>query len=83
MELGAKATELEFKVKETRHIVDHFGDSLVLSSTQITVESSVGFSKRPMSLYDILKGAVAVTQSQSQSHSHSICLSYVPNLRSR
>lgn len=54
-ELEAKTTEIDFKVKETRHIVDHFGDSLVLSSTQITVESSVGFSKRPMTLYDILK----------------------------
>ena len=51
-----KTSDTQFETKELRHIVDHFGDNLVLSSTQITVESAAGFSKRPMSLFDILKG---------------------------
>lgn len=50
-----KSNDTAFETKELRHIVDHFGDNLILSSTQITVESTVGFSKRPMSLFDVLK----------------------------
>eukprot|EP01038_Epipyxis_sp_PR26KG_P013998 gene13998-18774_t len=42
-------------VKELKEYVDHFGDNLVLSSTQITVESSAGFAPKPMNLFEILK----------------------------
>merc|ERR1711916_217144 len=40
---------------QLKEYVDHFGDNLILASTQITVESKVGFSDRPMSLHDVLK----------------------------
>ena len=50
-----QSNDTAFETKELRHIVDHFGDNLILSCNQITVESTVGFSKRPMSLYDVLK----------------------------
>jgi hypothetical protein len=50
-----QSNDTAFETKELRHIVDHFGDNLILSSNQITVESTVGFSKRPMSLFDVLK----------------------------
>lgn len=47
--------ETQFILKELREYVEHFGDNLILASTQITVESKVGFADRPMSLQDILK----------------------------
>ena len=47
--------ETQFKLLELKDYVDHFGDNLVLASTQITVESKVGFSTRPMNLQDVLK----------------------------
>lgn len=50
-----QSNDTAFETKELRHIVDHFGDNLILSSNQITVESTVGFSKRPMSLFDVMK----------------------------
>lgn len=50
-----QSNDTSFETKELRHIVDHFGDNLILSSNQITVESTVGFSKRPMSLFDVMK----------------------------
>lgn len=53
--IDAKAKETAFETKELKHTVDHFGDNLILSSTQITVESTAGFSKRPQSLLDVLK----------------------------
>lgn len=53
--IDKKSNDTQFETKELRHIVDHFGDNLILSSTQITVESTAGFSKRPQSLLDVLK----------------------------
>ena len=53
--LESKATDADFKIKELQHRVDHFGDNLTLSSNQIVVESAIGFSKRPSSLFDVLK----------------------------
>eukprot|EP01041_Mallomonas_annulata_P006488 gene6488-13093_t len=53
--LEIKTNDSSFQVKELKHRVDHFGDHLTLSSNQIVVESSVGFSKRPMGLTDVLK----------------------------
>jgi hypothetical protein len=50
-----KTNDTQFETKELRHIVDHFGDNLILSSTQITVESAAGFGKRPQALLDVLK----------------------------
>ena len=47
--------ETQFKLLELKEYVDHFGDNLVLASTQITVESKVGFSNRPMNLQDVLR----------------------------
>lgn len=45
----------EFIVKELKDYVDHFGDNLFLSSNQITVETTTGFSQKPVNLTDILK----------------------------
>lgn len=42
--LEVKSNETQFSLKELQHRVDHFGDNLTLSSNQIVVESSVGFS---------------------------------------
>mmetsp|Transcript_10099 Transcript_10099/g.15305 ORF Transcript_10099/g.15305 Transcript_10099/m.15305 type:complete len:708 (+) Transcript_10099:173-2296(+) len=53
--IDKKANDTAFETKELKHIVDHFGDNLILSSTQITVESTAGFSKRPQALLDVLK----------------------------
>jgi hypothetical protein len=53
--IDKKTNDTQFETKELRHIVDHFGDNLILSSTQITVESTAGFSKRPQALLDVLK----------------------------
>ena len=53
--LEAKANQADFHMKELQHRVDHFGDNLTLSSNQIVVESSVGFTKRPTSLFEVLK----------------------------
>lgn len=50
-----QSNDTSFETKELRHIVDHFGDNLILSSNQIIVESTVGFAKRPQSLFDTLK----------------------------
>ncbi len=50
-----KNNETFQEAKEIKRIVDNFADNLVLSSTQITVETSSGFAKRPMPLLDILK----------------------------
>lgn len=50
-----KNAETYQQTKEIKRIVDNFADNLVLSSTQITVETSSGFAKRPMPLLEILK----------------------------
>jgi hypothetical protein len=43
------------RLMELKEYVDHFGDNLILASSQITVESTVGFSDRPMPLRDTLR----------------------------
>jgi hypothetical protein len=48
-------SQTQFILKELKEYVDHFGDNLVLSSSQITVESTIGFAKKPMNLSEILK----------------------------
>eukprot|EP01035_Chromulina_nebulosa_P021434 gene21434-27764_t len=45
-------TETQFIVKELKQYVDHFGDNLILSSSQITVDPQLGFSSKPISLSD-------------------------------
>ena len=55
VELDNKNNETQFQLKELRDYVDHFGDNLILSSTQITVESTAGFSTKPLNLLDVLK----------------------------
>lgn len=52
-EITAKTNETDRETKELRHYVDHFGDNLTLSSSQIIVESTAGISKKPMSLLDV------------------------------
>ena len=52
-EITKKTNETEFETKALRHYVDHFGDNLTLSSSQIIVESTAGISKKPMSLLDV------------------------------
>ena len=53
--LDNKNNETQFQLKELRDYVDHFGDNLILSSTQITVESTAGFSTKPLNLLEVLK----------------------------
>ena len=53
--LDHKNNETQFGLKELRTYVDHFGDNLILGSNQITVDSSAGFSTRPLSLLEVLK----------------------------
>lgn len=48
-------TSVEFQVKELKDYVDHFGDNLYLSSSQINVEVSTGFATKPISLSEVLK----------------------------
>lgn len=52
-EITAKTNGTETETKALRHYVDHFGDNLTLSSSQIIVESTAGISKKPMSLLDV------------------------------
>ena len=53
--LKTAMTETQFIVKELKQYVDHFGDNLILSSSQITVDPQLGFSSKPISLSDTLK----------------------------
>jgi len=53
--MDALNKETQFKLTELKEYVDHFGDNLILSSSQITVESAIGFSARPTALRDVLK----------------------------
>lgn len=55
-EITKKTNHTEFETKALRHYVDHFGDNLTLSSSQIIVESTAGISKKPMSLLDVCTG---------------------------
>ena len=55
-EITTKTNETDRETKELRHYVDHFGDNLTLSSSQIIVESTAGISKKPMSLLDVCAG---------------------------
>lgn len=53
--LDNKANDTLFQLKELKDYVDHFGDNLILPSSQITVEASAGYDTRPKSLLEILK----------------------------
>jgi hypothetical protein len=53
--LDKNCEETQFKLKELKEYVDHFGDNLILGANQITVDVSAGFSMRPLNLLDILK----------------------------
>lgn len=53
--LKTAMAETQFIVKELKQYVDHFGDNLILSSSQITVDPQLGFSSKPISLSDTLK----------------------------
>ena len=55
-DITKKTNHTEFETKALRHYVDHFGDNLTLSSSQIIVESTAGISKKPMSLLDVCTG---------------------------
>ena len=58
--------ETQFKLTELKDYVDHFGDNLILASSQITVESAIGFSSRPMALRDVLKQLNKFTNDTSE-----------------
>lgn len=53
--LDKSCEETQFKLKELKEYVDHFGDNLILGANQITVDVSAGFSMRPVNLLDVLK----------------------------
>jgi hypothetical protein len=55
-EVTEKTNETDRETKALREYVDHFGDNLTLSSSQIIVESTAGISKKPMSLLDVCSG---------------------------
>lgn len=55
-EITERTNETDRETKALRHYVDHFGDNLTLSSSQIIVESTAGISKKPMSLLDVCAG---------------------------
>lgn len=49
-----KSNDIQFELKELKEYVDHFGDNLVLPSSQIRVETSAKFSSRPITLLEVL-----------------------------
>lgn len=53
--LDSKMDRTQTQLAELKDYVDHFGENLVLAATQITVETSAGFSERPTSLLEVLK----------------------------
>lgn len=53
--LEEKNDDLQSKIKLLRMNLDGLGDNLVISSNQITVASSAGYSNKPMILFDLLK----------------------------
>lgn len=53
--LDNKANDTIFQLKELKDYVEHFGDNLVLPSSQITVEASAGFDTKPKQLLEVLK----------------------------
>jgi hypothetical protein len=55
--LEEKTDELQSKIKLLRLNFDGLGDNLVISSNQITVASSAGYSNKPMILFDLLKNS--------------------------
>lgn len=44
-----------FQLKEMKDYVDHFADNLILNSQQILVDTSAGFSTKPLPLTDVLR----------------------------
>jgi len=64
--MDALNKETQFKLTELKDYVDHFGDNLILASSQITVESAIGFSSRPMALRDVLKQLNKFTEDTSE-----------------
>ena len=70
--LDNKANETIFQLKELKEYVDHFGDNLILPSSQITVEASAGFDSRPKQLLEVLKMTnERMTDSADQLKEHS------------
>lgn len=53
-ELKTQCNDTTFMLKEVKDYVDHFGDNLILNSSQIMVDPSAGFSVRPQSLTDTM-----------------------------
>ena len=53
--LQSNMTETQFMVREVKEYVEHFGDNIVLSSSQIMVDASIGFSAKPINLSETLK----------------------------
>ena len=53
--LQTNMNETQFMVREVKEYVEHFGDNIVLSSSQIIVDSSIGFSAKPINLSETLK----------------------------
>lgn len=64
--LDTKCNDTQFQLKELREYVDRFGDNLILNSNQIIVESSAGYSTRPLSLLEILKQTNALNHDVDQ-----------------
>ena len=54
-DLERMSDESQRKMKELKTYVGNLQDTLLISSNQITVASSAGFSPKPMVLFDVLK----------------------------
>jgi hypothetical protein len=68
--------ETQFMLKELKSYVEHFGDNLILASTQVTVESKVGFSNRPMSLQVFLLELCALLYHYDSHYIHILYIYY-------
>jgi chromosome segregation ATPase len=53
--LDSKSNDVQLQLRELKDYVEHFGDNIVLASSQVTVESSAGYAERPISLLEVLK----------------------------
>lgn len=56
-DIEEKTTDLYTKIREVKTTVANLADNLVISSNQITVASSAGYSPEPMSLFDVLQSS--------------------------
>lgn len=58
---------------ELKDVVDHFGENLMVSATQVTVEASAGLSQRPINLLEALTRVnTSVTNADANIQNHAL-----------